>query len=179
MSNYKRYFNNLLNPVFITFVTYNRREILIPNIDILRNSFKYAKNKYDFEIIAISVLKEHCHTIISANNSNDIPQIIRTIKFNFSVNIPKEYVCKNISESAIKRGEKCIWQRRYYDHIIRNEEDLFRHVDYIHYNSAKHYQVAPKDWEYSSFNKFVQNGYYEKDWCNFEDKHNINTLDYE
>ena len=83
MSNYKRYFKNSSNPVFITFVTYNRREILIQNIEALRNSFKYAKIKYDFEIIAISVLKEHCHMIISASNLNDIPQIIRTIKFNF------------------------------------------------------------------------------------------------
>ena len=65
MSNYKRYFKDSLNPVFITFVTYNRLEILIQNIDVLRNSFKYAKNKYNFEIIAISVLKEHCHMIIS------------------------------------------------------------------------------------------------------------------
>ena len=85
MSNYKRYFNDSLNPVFITFVTYNRLEILIQNIDVLRNSFKYAKNKYNFEIIAISVLKEHCHTIISADDSKEIPKIIRTIKFNFAV----------------------------------------------------------------------------------------------
>jgi len=179
MSNYKRYFKNFINPVFVTFVTYNRRKILIPNIEILRNSFKYAKSKYNFEIVAITVLKEHCHTIIYANNSSDIPQIIRTIKFNFSVNVPEEYICKDLSESAIRRGEKGIWQRRYYDHIIRNENDLYRHIDYIHYNPAKHYQIAPKDWEYSSFKKFVLNGYYEKDWCNFEDKNNINELDYE
>lgn len=179
MSNYKRYFINTRNPVFITFITYNRREILIPNIDILRNSFKYAKTKHNFEIIAISVLKEHCHAIIFANNLNDIPQIIRTIKFNFSVNVPEEYICKDLSESAIKRGEKGIWQRRYYDHIIRNEEDLHRHIDYIHYNPTKHYQISPKDWRYSSFSKFVQNGYYEQSWCNFGDKYRINNLDYE
>ena len=75
MSNYKRYFQNSSNPVFITFVTYNRREILIQNIDVLRNSFKYAKNKYDFVIIAISILKEHCHMIISASNPNDVPHV--------------------------------------------------------------------------------------------------------
>ena len=43
----------------------------------------------------------------------------------------------------------------------------------------KHYNIAPKDWQYSSFNKFVEDGYYEKDWCNFEDKYDINKLDYE
>ena len=179
MSTYKRYFNNSINPVFITFVTYNRRKILISNIDILRNSFKYAKCKFNFEIIAISIMEEHCHMIISTNNSNDIPQIIRTIKFNFSINIPEDFQCKNLSESAIKRGEKGIWQRRYYDHIIRNEEDLHKHIDYIHYNSMKHYQIKPKDWEFSSFNKFVKTGYYNINWCNFEDIHKINTLDYE
>ena len=179
MSNYKRYFINSKNLVFITFVTYNRREILIPNIAVLRNSFKYAKTKYNFEIVAISVLKEHCHVIIFAENASDIPQIIRTIKFNLSVNAPEKYICKDLSESAIRRGEKGIWQRRYYDHIIRNEEDLYRHIDYIHYNPMKHYQISPKDWRYSSFNKFVAKGYYEKDWCNFEDKYRIYDLDYE
>ena len=179
MSNYKRYFNNLANPIFITFVTYKRREILIPNIDILRNSFKYAKNKYDFKIIAISILKDHCHMIIFAKNSNDISQIIRTIKFNFSTNVSKEYICKNLPESAVKRGEKGIWQRRYYDHIIRDEKDLHRHIDYIHYNPTKHYQIAPKDWKYSSFDKFVIKKYYKEDWCNFGDKYKINDLNYD
>ncbi len=179
MSNYKRYFKASSNPVFITFVTYNRREILIQNIDILRNSFQYAKNKYDFKIIAISVLKEHCHMIISASNPSDIPKIIRTIKFNFSINAPNVVICKNLSESAVKRGEKGIWQRRYYDPIIRNEEDLYKHIDYIHFNSMKHYKIKPKDWDFSSFGKFVANGFYSKDWCNFEDKYKIKLLDYE
>lgn len=145
----------------------------------MRNSFKYTKEKYNFEIIAISILKEHCHMIILAENSNDIPKIIRTIKYNFSVNIPVEYICKDLSKSAVKRGEKGIWQRRYYDHIIRNEEDLYSHIDYIHYNPTKHYQISPKYWKYSSFNKFVKIGYYDKDWDNFEDKHKINNLNYE
>lgn len=179
MSNYKRYFTTSQNPVFITFITYNRRNILIPNIQILRNSFKYAKSKYDFEIIAISVLENHCHFILSANNTNEIPKIIRTIKFNFSVNVPQEYICKNLTDSSVKRGEKGIWQRRYYDHIIRNEEDLYRHIDYIHYNSTKHYQISPKDWAFSSFKNFVKKQYYDMNWCNFDNKHNIDTLDYE
>lgn len=125
------------------------------------------------------MLKELCHMIILANNPDDIPQIIRTIKYNFSINIPKEFICKNISNSGLKRGEKGIWQRRYYDHIIRNEEDLYKHIDYIHYNSTKHYQIYPKDWSYSSFNKYVKCGYYDINWCNLDDKHGINVLDYE
>ena len=52
-------------------------------------------------------------------------------------------------------------------------------LDYIHYNSMKHYNIAPKDWEYSSFRKFVKNGFYNLDWCNFNDNHRINELNYE
>ena len=179
MSNYKRYFSSSNNLVFLTFVTYNRNEILLHNIDLLRKSFKYALSKFHFEIIAISILKEHCHLILVTKNSKNIPSIIRTIKYYFSLNIEDKYVYKNLTNSAIKRGEKGIWQRRYYDHIIRDEEDLYKHVDYIHYNSMKHYKIPPKDWAYSSFKKFVQNKYYDIDWCNFKDKHKINLLDYE
>ena len=78
-----------------------------------------------------------------------------------------------------KKRESDIWQRRYWEHTIINEEDLCKHIDYIHYNSMKHYNIAPKDWEYSSFKKFVNNGFYEMSWCNFEDIHKINELDFE
>ena len=176
MSNYRRYFNSSNNPVFITFVTYNRREVLLSNVQLLKDSFKQAISKFNFEIIAISILKEHCHLILVTENPSDIPSIIRSIKYYFSINIDKCFICENLTESASKRGEKGIWQRRYYDHIIRNEEDLHKHIDYIHYNSMKHYNIAPKDWECSSFKKFVQSGYYNIDWCNFEDKHQINSM---
>ena len=179
MSNYKRYFNASQNPVFITFVTLNRKNILEQNIDILKESFKYAKNKFKFDIIAISVLKNHCHLILLTDKIEEIPKIIRTIKFNFSINISSEYISNDLSLSAIKWGEKGVWQRRYYDHIIRDEDDLFKHIDYIHYNSWKHYKIAPKDWKFSSFNKYVKDGFYERDWCNFDDKYNIEQLDYE
>ena len=59
------------------------------------------------------------------------------------------------------------------------QNDLYKHIDYIHYNSMKHYQIAPKDWEYSSFRKFVKLGYYDANWCNFEDKHCINSMNCE
>lgn len=178
MSNYKRYFaENKL--IFITIVTHERRDILIQNINILRNSFAVVKKQFQFNIIAINVLKNHLHFILEIKNQKDTPQIIRFIKYNFSKNIPNVYINKNLSKSAIRRNEKGVWQRRYYDHIIRNEEDLQKHIDYIHYNSVKHYNIMPKDWNFSSFKKFVKNGYYDIDWCNFEDKNNINGMDYE
>ena len=62
--------------------------------------------------------------------------------------------------------------------LFNNEEDLDKHIDYIHYNSMKHYGIAPKNWEFSSFHRFVENGYYGEDWCNFEDKNKIKQIVY-
>ena len=79
-----------------------------------------------------------------------------------------------------RKGERKIWQSRYYDHVIRDENDLYRHLDYIHYNPIKHdYVKKVANYPYSSFEKFVKIGYYDKDWCNLEDKNKINELNYE
>ena len=83
---------------------------------------------------------------------------IKNIKRNFSVNFDiSQMPDYNESDSRKSKGEKSIWQRRYFEHTIINEEDLNKHIDYIHYNPMKHYNIAPKDSEYSSFKKFVQN----------------------
>lgn len=179
MTTFRRYFNNKQTYIFITFVTYKRREILISNIDLFKESLKFAKTKFAFDIFAIVVMKEHCHLIISVENATKTPQIIKSIKYYFSSHVSDKYICKNISQSAKQRNEKGIWQRRYYDHIIRDEEDLLKHVDYIHFNSMKHYNIIPKDWIYSSFKKFVKNNFYDENWCNYNDKHKINELNYE
>ena len=76
--------------------------------------------------------------------------------------------------SRVARRESTIWQRRYWEHTIRDKNDLYKHLDYIHYNPIKHgYVKSAKDWKYSSFNKFVKMNYYEPNWCNFEDKYDI------
>ena len=169
--NYKR----LLIPnsyIFLTVVTYNRQPILIKNIGILRESFKNSKEKYKYDIYAVIINKDHFHIIIKPENINNYPKIIAEIKRYFTKHINKDYVLN-------KNNEANIWQRRYWEHTIRDEEDLNKHTDYIHYNSMKHYNIAPKDWEYSSFKKFVENGFYEPDWCNFNDKHKINNMNFE
>ena len=97
-------------------------------------------------------------------------------KYYFSIHL--DTLCK-ISKSKTQKREKGIWQRRYWEHTIRDEKDLNKHLDYIHYNSYKHYEIKPQDWSYSSFNKFVEKGFYEPDWCNFNDINNIIELNYE
>jgi putative transposase len=69
--------------------------------------------------------------------------------------------------SGLKRSK--IWQPRYWEHMIRSQDDLYRHIDYIHYNPVKHgLVISVKDWRYSSFNKFYMRGYYEKGWGDIE-----------
>ena len=177
--NYKRlYIPNSI--IFITIVTSKRRNILIKNIELLKFSIKNAHKYYNFEIYAIGVMKDHVHLLIKPDNINEYSKIILLIKRTFSKKIDINTIADyRQRESNIKRQERDIWQRRFWEHTIRNEEDLYRHIDYIHYNPMKHYQIVPKDWKYSTFNKFVKNGYYETDWCNFEDKYKIADLNYE
>ena len=85
----------------------------------------------------------------------------------------------NQTKSQLDRREKGIWQRKYYDHIIRDEMDFNKHLNYIHYNSDKHLNISPKDWEFSSFKKFAKQGFYQEDWCNFGDENNILKMDLE
>lgn len=112
---------------FVTPVTYRRKPILIENINLLYDSIKEAKEKSHFQISAWVVLPQHMHLIITPKN-NDLDNIMRIIKLRFSY----KYRLKN------KLYRCTLWQRRYWDHIIRDQEDLNRHIDYIHYNPVKH-----------------------------------------
>ena len=170
--NYKRVFEKN-SYIFITFVTHRRKNILIDNIECLRSAFASAKEKYDFEIFAIVIMPNHIHMIIRPKEIKDYPKIVAAIKISFTKNSKIEYTTKRNRESNI-------WQRRYWEHTIRDENDLYKHLDYIHYNPIKHdYVKKAKDWKYSSFKKFVRMGYYDENWCNFEDKNDIKKLDFE
>ena len=155
-------------------VTYNRNPILINNVDLLRKSFKSVK--FNYKVIAGIVLPDHMHIILRVENAEEFPKIIAAIKAYFSINMP---VNSNQTKEQRLRREKGIWQRKYYDHIIRDENDFNRHLDYIHYNSIKHLNIIPRSWEYSSFKKFVKIGLYDLNWCNFEDKYKIIKMDLE
>lgn len=171
MSNYiRQYIPN--STVFITIITYNRQKILLENISLLRKCLLNAP--YNYKIFACVVLPEHIHFLIKPANIKDLSKIISSIKYSFSKELDKN---NNISESKAKKREKGIWHRRFYDHVIRDENDLNKHIDYIHYNPMKHYNIAPKDWEYSSFKKFVKRGFYDENWCNYDDKNKIKNLD--
>lgn len=170
--NYKRLFIENTY-VFLTIVTYKRKKILIDNIDVLRKSFVECKKKYDFDIFSIVVMHDHIHMIIKPKDINEYPKIIGQIKIYFTKNANIKYEMNNNREATI-------WQRRYYEHTIKNEEDLYKHLDYIHFNPIKHgYVKSAKDWKHSSFDKFIKMKYYEPDWYNFDDKHSISKMSLE
>ncbi|MBQ9246767.1 transposase [bacterium] len=175
MSNYKRYYLKENSYIFITVVTYNRKEILTDNIELLKEAFKRCLIKFDFEIFAICVMKNHIHMILKEKELKNYTKIIAIMKKHFSYNLSNKPNKNSLSESMIKRKEAGVWQRRFYDHILRDEQDLYKHIDYIHYNSYKHYKILPRDWEYSSFKKFVKLGFYEQNWCDF----NLENIDLE
>lgn len=180
MPNYKRYYLNN-HYVFITVITYNRNPILIKNIDLLRESFKQTTKVFDFEIFGSVIIPEHFHVIIRPKDISEFSKIIGSIKKRFSYNLNEKFIDNNISESRTKRSEKGVWQRRFYEHIVRSDEELYKILDYIHYNPVKHGHVQNvKDWEYSSFHKFVKKGNYEANWgsCSKDYKH-FEDLDYE
>ena len=161
--NYRRYVTEN-SYIFITVVTYDRRQLLIENINVLRNSFRKIKKIYNFEIIAICILPDHFHMIIKLVNGINFSKIISALKHSFSVDVGQVCPTYDLKLGYKNKREKGIWQRRFYEHTIRDENDLNKHIDYIHYNSYKHLGIAPKNWRFSSFLKFVKNGYYELDW---------------
>ena len=174
--NYKRFFipNSM---VFMTIVTYNRKQILLDYIDLIKSSLKYAKTKILFNIVSIVILKDHIHLILQPENINDYPNIIKYFKTYFSRNINIDN--SDLTEGKKRKKEKGVWQSRYWAHIILDENDLNKHIDYIHFNPMKHYNIAPKDWKYSSFKMFVNKNLYDINWCNFDDKHKIAELNLE
>ena len=136
--------------------------ILTDNIDSLRNAFRNVKNDHPFTINAIVILPEHLHCIWTLPQDDvDFGYRWGLIKAAFSRAIPKT---EHRSDSRLKRGERGIWQRRYWEHLIRDEEDYVRHTDYIHWNPVKHSWVKQvKDWPYSSFHAHVDQGIYPLD----------------
>ena len=96
-------------------------------------------------------------------NDADVATRVRLIKRDFSKAIPKS---ERRSRVRLKRGERGIWQRRFFDHLIRDEADFQAHLNYIHYNPMKHGLVKQvKDWPYSTFHRWVERGVYPLNWA--------------
>ncbi len=140
-----------------------RSSLLTEKIELLRSAFRAVARQHPFTIDAIVILPEHLHGIwtLPAGDA-DFALRWRLIKTEFSKRIAGG---ENRSPSRVAKGERGIWQRRYWEHAIRNERDFAAHCDYVHFNPVKHgHAASAADWPYSSFTKFVQRGVYPVDW---------------
>jgi putative transposase len=117
-----------------------------------------------FETVAIVLLPDHLHVIWTLpRGDDDYPSRWQAIKAKFT----SQWLAAGGEEHDVTRGyrRRGVWQPRFMEHAIRDEQDLHNHADYIHYNPVKHgYVQAPRDWPWSSFHRYVRSGDYPVDW---------------
>ena len=146
---------------FFTVVTYRRQHILTdePARRILREAIIKTRQHYPFVIDAWVLLPDHLHCIwILPTGDNDFSTRWNVIKTLFSRQMKRLYHNPEwMNTSKTKYRETTIWQRRFWEHCIRDQRDYVNHVDYIHYNPVKHNWVKQvRDWPYSSFHRYEQ-----------------------
>jgi putative transposase len=138
-------------------------DLLVRQIDRLRRIYMSVQNRRPFETIAICILPGHLHAIWSLpRGDRDYPMRWSTIKAGFSRGLEE---AASRTKSKIVRRERGLWQRRYWEHAIRDDADLERHVDYIHFNPVKHGYVSQAvEWPYSTFHRYVERRILSADW---------------
>lgn len=172
MSNYRR--QSVPGGTYFFTVTLADRQsgLLVEKIPLLRRAYAEACGRLPFETVAICVLPDHLHAIWTLpNGDSDYSQRWALIKSRFSHALPK---ATSLSASKYRKREKGIWQRRFWEHQIRDENDLARHVDYIHFNPVKHGLVnCVADWPFSSFHRYVERGVLPMGWGGYDDAGNF------
>ncbi len=141
-----------------------KSDLLVTHIDALRDAARGVRARASFHIDAWVVLPDHIHCIwtLPAGDS-DYSGRWQALKKAFTKSIPAG---ERRSAVRMRRGERGIWQRRFWEHTIRDDRDYANHMDYIHFNPVKHALAAhPADWPFSSFRRCVARGVYPADWC--------------
>ena len=138
-------------------------DLLVRQIDRLRSAYKVVQQRRPFETVAICILPDHLHVLWQLPEDDaDFALRWSLFKSGFTRGLPAK---GSRSASKLAKREKGIWQRRYWEHAIRDDADLERHVDYIHYNPVKHGLVSRvSDWPHSSFHRYVERGMLPADW---------------
>jgi putative transposase len=164
MANYRRNFLLGGSYFFTVNLADRRRALLTDHIDLLRTAFRQVRARHPFAIEAAVILPDHLHVIWTLPDGDaDFATRWRLIKSGFSHASPRT---ERISASRVAKAERGIWQRRYWEHTLRDEDDFARHLDYIHFNPVKHgHAVRVRDWPYSSFRRWVRLGAYPVDWA--------------
>ena len=168
MPEYRRWFHSG-GTYFFTVVTYKRRKIFCdPNARaFLREAMGEVQSLRPFDILGVVLAPNHCHCIWKmAEDDKNFSVRWGMIKRRFTrLWLSHSSEDMAVSASRARRGERSVWQRRFWEHLIRDQEDFARHMDYIHYNPVKHgYVRCPHLWEHSSFHRLVKEGVYNSDW---------------
>ena len=139
------------------------RTLLTDHVDMLRDVMRDVQRRHPFHIGALVILPDHLHAVWTLPRGDaDYPTRWMTIKAAFSRRVaPGE----QRSASRASKGERGVWQRRYWEHLIRDEADHARHVDYIHYNPVKHGLARrAAEWPFSSIHRYIERGALPADW---------------
>ncbi len=158
MSNYRR-FDVPGGVYFFTVVTYQRAPLFhtAEKVEVLRTAFRKVMAKRPFHIDAMVILPDHLHCLWRLPEGDD--------DFSGRWREIKKAASRQIDSRTNDRNERPVWQRRFWEHVIRNEADWSNHMDYIHFNPVKHGLVArPGDWPWSSFARAVGRGWYDAGW---------------
>jgi len=148
---------------FTVNIAERQKSLLTDHVDVLRNAIKKVKQNHPFEIDAMVILPDHLHALWTLpEHDADFSMRWNLIKSGFSRELAKT---ERISSSRSLKGERGIWQRRFWEHLIRDDNDYERHVNYIHFNPVKHgYVDKPIDWPFSSFHRFVKDEMLPANW---------------
>jgi putative transposase len=143
------------HPVFLTIVTHGRRPWLAEDqaTETLLASMRWAKTRYPFRHLAHVILPDHLHWLLRPAEDTCFSDLVAAVK-------------RDVTWRRKAAGsEGPLWQSRFYDHLIRDPQDLARHLDYIHYNPVKHGHASRAgDYPHSSFAEYVKRGVYIPDW---------------
>ena len=139
-------------------------DLLVRHIEVLRAVIEAVKAVHPFSVVAMVALPEHLHAVWRLPPGDaSYPLRWSQIKAGFSRRLPKGERTRASRGSKRERG---IWQRRYWEHQIRTDEDLARHVDYIHFNPVRHGRVQrPVDWPHSTPHGYIARGLLPPDWA--------------
>ena len=138
--------------------------MLTENIELLRAAFRYTRRRHPFTIEAIVVLPDHLHALWTLPpGDSDFATRWRLIKTTFSRG---RRSVEDVSTSGSRKRQRGIWQRRFWEHTIRDDGDFAQHMDYIHFNPVKHsYVQSVQDWLFSSFQRMVRLSHYSPEWA--------------
>ena len=158
--------------IFITSVCFQRNPFLKPlgYKTLLLEVMREVKDDQPYLTLGYAILDDHFHWLIRPDQDQSFSKIMQSVKLRFTRRYKK----------GIDVAQQKIWQPRFWDHVIRDEEDLKRHLDYIHFNPVKHGLVTRSiDYQWSSFNEYCKQGKYSPDWGVLHAPQNIRQMNLE